>query len=317
MPMRYLLAGGLLLLLGGSEVWAQEVPLAPLHLSGAPVIIPQLLPSLEVQLPKDPPPWQLDLMSKFSASQAAYSNWTEGGLSTLALTGHLRARADRVTSNWEHHYDVRLALGIIQQDTFTVRKAADQIHVTGVLEYRGSGFFKTFHPTIVADLRTQFISGFNYEEDPLGLGRTPPVEVSDFLAPGTLTQTVGLTYDGIPWITQRLSVGTKEVVVIDKALRPLYNVPSDRVVRYEAGVRSTTEIDKQLTERVHLSSSLGLFAAFNKANVPDLIWESLLALQFNEWLSVDLEVAALYDRDISKELQVKEVFSIGASVELL
>lgn len=314
--MRCLLAGGLLLLFGVSSVWAQEVPLAPLHLPGAPIIVPQALPA-EEQSSEEPPRWRVDLMSKLSASQAAYSNWTEGGLSTLALTGYLRARADRVTPNWEHHYDVRFGLGIIQQDTFAVRKAADQIHMTGVLEYRGSGFFQTFHPTIAVDLRTQFISGFNYEEDPLELGRTPPVEVSDFLAPGTLTQTIGLTYDSDSWFTQRLSVGTKEVVVIDKSLRPLYNVPPDRVARYEAGVKSTTEISKQLSERIHLSSTLGLFAAFNKANVPDLIWESLLALQFNKWLSVDLEVAALYDRDISEAVQVKEVFSIGASVELL
>lgn len=260
--------------------------------------------------------WTGDLVGTLRASQAAYRNWTGGGLSTLAMTLDVQGRLVGATTHWKQRYDLRLTLGVIQQDTFAVRKASDRVRLKGVLKYRGAGFFETFNPTLALDLRTQLIAGYNYEKDPLGLERTPPVEVSDFFAPATLTQTIGLTYDPGTWYTQRLSIGTKEVIVIERRLRPLYGLAPGTAVHVEAGVESTTRIRYRFSERVYFESTLGLFAAFNK-DLPDLIWENLLQLQFNGWLSVDLEMIALYDGEISQALQIKEVLAIGASIELI
>lgn len=274
----------------------------------APTVLPELLP---------PPPWTFDVLGKLNASQAAYHNWTEGGLNTLAFTTVLNGQATRKSRNWKQTHTADFALGFIQQDTLTIRKADDRLRLSSSLQYRGNGFFRTFNPTIAASLRTQFLAGFNYDENPFPDERSLPVEVSDFLAPATLTQSVGLTYEPGPWLSQRLSLGAKEVLVTDRALRGLYGLPSSDGLRYEAGVESTTELDREFFEDVHVQSSLRLFAAFNREDVPDMLWENLVSLKFNEWLSLDFELATLYDGDVTQALQVREAISLGASIKML
>lgn len=300
----------------GASAQAQVAPLRPV---GGPdtLRIPERLPRVVAAPPLEPSPWEETLVGKLSASQAAYRNWTEGGLSTLALTGDVQGDLERSSGSWHQSHSTSLRLGFIQQDTLKLRKASDRLRLSSTLEYRGTGFFETFSPTLTASLRTQFAPSYNYDEDPFEEGREPPVETSDFLAPGTFTQTIGLTYDPVPWFTQRLSIGAKEVIVVEQRLRTLYDVEADGLGRYEAGIESVTEIDRELFERVRLQSSLELFAAFNKPDVPDMIWENMLVLQFNSWISIDIELAMLYDRNISTALQVKEVLSLGASIEIL
>lgn len=260
------------------------------------------------------PAWNVDVIGKLSGSQAGYRNWQEGGINTLAVTTGLDAKARRTVGNWAQTHEARLAFGLVKQEQSEVRKADDLIRLSAALQYAGAGFFRTFNPTIAIAARSQFAAGFNYDKNPFtGDTRPPPVKVSDFFSPATFTQTVGLAYDPAPWFKQRFGLAAKETVVRIERLRPLYGVPSDRSVRMEVGMESKTEFDREVVENVRLKSSLGLFAAFNKPDLPDLIWENLVAMKVNAWLGVNLEFAALYDRDVSRALQMKEVLSVGVS----
>jgi hypothetical protein len=268
--------------------------------------------------------WDLALSSKVSASQAAYSNWTEGGISTLAFTGGVNGKANRTTRRWEQTYDLRLALGFIQQDTLDVRKADDLIKLGAALQYEGDGFFDRFNPTVAATARTQFAGGYNYDEVPsvlapaVGADARPPVKVSDFMSPGVFTETVGLAYDPRPWFTQRFGLSSKQTVVAIQRLRPLYGLDADNQARIEAGLSATTEFDREVFKNVRLKSTLGLFSAFNQVDaLPDATFENIVTMQVNEWLGVDFELTTLYDRDVSDALQVKEVLSVGLTFVLI
>ena len=263
--------------------------------------------------------WDVTLTSKLSTTQAAYSNWTEGGINTLAFSAGLSGKAHRRTTRWEQTYDLRLAFGFIRQDSF--RKADDLIELAAALQYEGDGFFATFNPTVAADARTQFAAGFNYDEGPDELQRedapdpNPPVKVSAFMSPGTFTQTVGLTYDPRPWLTQRFGPSAKETVVTIERLRPIYGLALGAPVRFEAGLASTTKLDREVFENVRLKSTLGLFSALagGGSATPDVRFENIVTMQVNEWLGVDFEFTALYDQEISDAAQVKEVLSVGVT----
>ncbi len=262
--------------------------------------------------------WDVDLSGRLAASQAAYHNWTEGGINTLALTSSLSGTARYRTARWEQHHALRLGYGIIQQDTLAVRKAEDLISLTSALKYLGGGFFQTFNPTLATSARTQFAPGYNYDEVPPELeGRTLPVKVSDFLSPGTFTQSVGLTYDPAPWFSQRLGLAVKETVVLIDRLRPVYGLDPNSAVRVEAGLESVTRVDREIFQNVRLQSELSLFAAFNQVDLPDFIWANIVTMQVNPWLGVNFEVTTLYDRDVSRDLQFKEVLSVGMTVVLI
>ena len=262
--------------------------------------------------------WNPNVVSRLSASQAAYSNWQEGGLNTVAITASIDGSLERQkVEAWKQSYQVRLVLGAVKQDTLAFRKADDVIRLSASIQNAGKGFFKTYSPTLAVELRTQFAPGLNYDKNPFEGAKEVPVKVSDFFAPAIFQESIGLTYNLGEWFNQRLGVAGKETIIHLQRLRPLYGLDRDNAVRFELGLESHTELDREVFENVHVNSALSLFAAFNKANVPDMLWESSIAMEVNTWLGVNLEFVTLYDRDISRRIQFKEVFSLGFSFAMI
>ncbi|MEX1054593.1 MAG: DUF3078 domain-containing protein [Rhodothermales bacterium] len=261
--------------------------------------------------------WDSEAFGKLNLSQAGYQNWTEGGINSLASSASITAKAVHNAPNWIQTYESRLAIGVVKQDTLDFRKSEDLIRIDGSVLYEGEGLLKVFNPTAAVNARTQFAPGFNYEENPFGDARRPPVKVSDFLAPATITESVGFTYSSDWGFHQRLGVAAKETIIRIRELRVLYGQDLDESVRFELGFESHTGIDREIVRNVRLKSTLRLFASFNMDELPDALWENLLIMKVNDWLSADFEFVSLIDRDISDAVQVKEVLSIGFSVALL
>lgn len=272
---------------------------------------------VEIEVPEDGS-WNASLTGKLSGSQAAYNNWQEGGLNTLAITSSIDGKAVRGGDHWIQTYELRLAFGLVQQDTLEVRKSDDLIRLGAGLQYRGEGFLQTFRPTIAAALRTQFASGFNYDKDPFGQERTPPVKTSEFFSPATITQSLGLTYEPAPWVSTRLGIAGKETVVLEDDLRPLYDVSLDRSVRAEGGIESETTVDREIVTNVRYQSRLNLFQALTGNREPlDVLWENVVTMKVNSWLNVGFEYVMLFDANRSDDVQIKEVLSVGIAFVLI
>ena len=261
--------------------------------------------------------WSPEVVGRLAGSQVGFQNWAEGGVNTLAFSVGVDGKTERDRGGWQQKIAGKLSFGLVKQDTLSFRKAEDLIRFSVTLNYNGNGFLDKIHPTIAFQARTQFASGFNFVKNPFGDGRTPPVKVSAFMSPGTFTQSVGMTYQVRPWISQRLGVGAKETVVTLAKLRRLYNLDPKESVRYEVGLEAFTDFDKELFKNVFVKSTLGLFAAFNTPESPDLIWENVVNMKVNSWLQVNLEWSVLYDKDVSTKAQLKEVFSVGISYHIL
>lgn len=261
----------------------------------------------------DPAKWMPLLVGKLAGSQAGFQNWAEGGVNTLALSLGLDGRAERTRNGWMQKHEVRLSFGLVKQDTLDFRKAEDLIRLSTTIKRTGDGILKKLQPTIAFLARSQIAPGFNFDKNPFKDGQSPPVKVSDFLSPGTFTQSIGMTYLFRPFLSQRLGIAAKETVVMIEKLRTLYNIDPDKSMRLEMGLEAYTSFDKEIVKNVVLKSALGIFAAFNKLESPDFIWESILNMKVNPWLNVNFEWAVFFDDDISKRAQLKEVLSIGVS----
>lgn len=257
--------------------------------------------------------WESDVAAKFNISQASFRNWTEGGVNTLSSSSQFLSKIVRTTQNWSETFEARLGFGVVKQDTLNLRKADDIIRLLATVKYHGQGFFRKFNPTTSAGLRTQFAPGFNYERNPFEDDQSLPVKVSDLFSPATFTQSLGLTYSASWGFRQRLGVAAKETVVLIERFRQLYGVTPDQPVRFQLGAESLTEIDREIFRNVELKSSLGLFAAFNQEDLPDMLWENVVVMKVNKWLSADFELVTLFDRDLSDRVQLKESLSIGFS----
>ncbi|MEM1096464.1 MAG: DUF3078 domain-containing protein [Bacteroidota bacterium] len=261
-----------------------------------------------------PEGWQTGLIGKAALAQVGFQNWNEGGVNSLSVSTGIDGSAKKTSGRLEQVHEMRLAYGLIKQGDEDLRKAEDLISIKSSWLYQGEDFFARFKPTFGATLRTQFYEGLNFDTNPFdGDDREPPVKVSDLFAPATLTQALGLTYAPKPWINQSLGIAAKETIVTIERLRTLYAVDADKSVRFEVGVEAVTNVDKQLMENINYKSTLRLFAAYNQTGAPDLLWENLIAMKVNEWISVNFELTTLYDADITKKLQLKEVLTVGLS----
>lgn len=268
----------------------------------------------------EPHPWTYELGTRFSGSQAAYSNWQEGGIGSVSLTASLDGEAQRATERLAQLYRGTFRMGFINQEGEPLRKSEDVLRLQMALRYIGDDFFKTFNPTFASALRTQFVKGFNFSEDPFDddVERETPVLVSNFLAPAFFTQSLGLTYDPAPWYTLRFGGATKQTIVKDQELRPLYDVPTDNLLRFEAGAEMNNVLDIRIMENVRWRSTLNIFFSFNEVETPpDVTWENNVSMRVNDWLSTELEFVALFNENVSDAVQMKEVLSVGITFDLL
>lgn len=268
--------------------------------------------------------WDYELNGKISVSQAAYKDWQEGGLNSLAFTTSLDGALERKGDQWAQAHSLRLVLGFIDQENREIRKSEDLIRVQGNFQYQGDGFFKLFTPTLAGGLRTQFANGFSYSENLYpdeGHPRSdaePPVQTSAFFAPATFTEALGLTYQPVEQFSMRLGAASKQTIVTEPDFRVLYGVDPDDPVRVEAGGQFVSMLDQRLSDNVRYRSQLSVFFAVNQLdNLPDVIWENVVNLEVNDWLTTDLEFVAVYDEDTTRALQIKEVISVGLSLSIL
>ena len=138
-------------------------------------------------------PWNIDLVSRLAASQTGFQNWAEGGANTLASEVSIESKIDRKTETWVQTHEVRMAVGVIKQDTLDLRKATDEIRIRSSFVYSGDGMFAKVKPTIASEISTQFAAGYNYTKNPFEGQDALPARVSGFFAPATFVQTLGFT----------------------------------------------------------------------------------------------------------------------------
>lgn len=289
------------------------------------------LPFASAQAQSDEPAdttegFQYELTGRFSGSQAAYRNWQEGGLNTLSFGATLDGVAEEDDGRWQQRHDARLAFGLLtteaDEEGEPIRKTDDLIRAESNFRYAGSGFFRRFKPTLSARVRTQFAKGFDYTENPFSeeplASREPPVQTSAFLAPGTFVETLGLTYAPKDWYTVSLSAASKQTVVREEDLRVLYDVDPDRLARVEAGAEIAATVDRQLAENVRYQSSATVFYAVGQIEEPpDALWENYITMRINSWLTTNFEFVALFDENTSNAIQLKEVLSVGVTVDFI
>ncbi len=265
--------------------------------------------------------WRSSLVASLTGNQASFSNWQEGGVSALAATGEVDGAFDRVVGSVLTTQELRLALGVLRQDTLALRKALDVARYAVTAELASD---RPFRPAVSATARTQFAPGYDYAPtaaDYPSLVVVPGQElkVSDAFAPLVLSQTAGVAYRPGNGFVGRVGLGLKETVVAIERLRPVYGNALDESVRVEAGLDAELTLERPLVENVRLRSRLAAFQGFGQigSEAPDVLFENGLVLKVNDLLNVRLEAAALYDADVSADVQLREVLSVGLSLGLL
>ncbi len=253
--------------------------------------------------------WNHSLVSGLNLTQVAFTDWAQGGENALAWALSLEGKSvnDLEKSNWSNSY--KFAFGQARLGSLGLRKTDDKIDLETILTYK---FGVYINPYAAATLKSQFAQGYKYD----AAGNKTPV--SKFFDPGYLTQSVGAGYQPMPEIKTRIGAALREIFTsqfIGYADDP--TTTAIEKTRVDGGLESVTEVEWKMDDTILFTSKLELFAPFKAIDEIVVRNDNTIAASVNKYITVNLNVQLINEKQISPRTQIKETLSIGLTYRLL
>jgi hypothetical protein len=245
-------------------------------------------------------------------NQGALSNWVAGGeQNVFGINGIFNYAVNyKMGKNiWDNYFDI--ALGFQNATSFKkFRKIDDRIDITS--KY-GRQLSKKWYYGILFNFNSQALPGYNYSTD-------PPTKISSFLSPGKILLSPGFDFRPNDKFSVFMSPATVRWVL--KRDEDFYNVAkfgvdSAKKVNTEFGAFITAKYKAAITKWATYTGRLDLFSNYrrNPQNI-DVLMNNLLTMSFTKNFATNLSVDLLYDDDVLKKLQLKEILGIGLTMKL-
>ncbi len=266
--------------------------------------------------------WTKKGLLNINFANVGLSNWVGGGQNAISLSTIFSYAATRKTNKYSWRNNINFGYGIVKQEGFDeIRKTDDQLVVS--TQYDRIFKNKKWSATALLDLKTQFTTGFEYAEDPLKPGEEIANKISQFLAPGYLIFSTGVSYNTDSKNKKTKFAATlsgttlKSTFVLDENLsdQGFYGVEAGEKVRIELGANFTSLFTTVLMENVDFRTTLNLFSNYENLAVIDINWEVLLAMKINKYLNASFATNLIYDQDTgfieTSITQFKHTLNIG------
>jgi len=245
-------------------------------------------------------------------NQGALNNWAAGGeQSVFGINGIFNYTINyrNGKNTWDNYFD--LALGLQNASSFgKFRKIDDRIDITSKYGYQVS---KKWYAAFLANFNSQALPGYDYSV-------IPNTKISSFLTPGKILLAPGFDYR--PGSKFSLFMSPVSIRWILKRDADFYTISKFGVAAYkksnsEIGAFLSAKYSTALSKWATYTSRLDLFSNYkhNPQNV-DLLMNNLLTMKFSKSFSTNLSLDLLYDDDVIKRLQLKEILGIGLTLNL-
>ncbi len=245
--------------------------------------------------------WKSRGLGSVTLSQVSLTNWAAGGQNSASVNGVVSLSADRMKDRgkWENSLDI--AYGLIKQGTKDPDKSDDKFNLVTKYSYRINKNGKKWFFNGLFDFRSQFDEGFDPEDD--------STLISDFLAPGYLTTSFGISYDPSKKLSFSYQPFTGKFTIVriqeladkgDYGVDPATRDADGNIITPGKNVRGEFGSffrAKYLAES--FESRLELFSSYNEnfGNV-DVNWQNTLVVKVTKVLSTNFFSQLIYDDDI-------------------
>ncbi len=256
--------------------------------------------------------WDQSWVASLNGSQAAYNNWSQGGVSSISGTGSSMFTLMYKKGLFSYGFRANLKYGQSNVKGEGVRKTDDVIHIRNRFNYllKEDGTLSGYG---AIGFRSQFDKGYEYSTE----DGVPNALISDFLSPAYLNQGIGLAYEPGSAITFEAGLGLKQTIVTNDSLASVYGLEPGETIKGEGGLTTGINFEKEIFENILYTSNLETFTNFLiPISETDVMWANELVGQINSLVSASLQFELRYDNDFSSEVQVKQVLSAGISVNL-
>jgi Protein of unknown function (DUF3078) len=237
--------------------------------------------------------WKFRKETSFILSQAALSNWVQGGDNSISTSLDATCYADynNVSLKLSSNNFIRLNLGFLKTGGIPLRKNIDLLETNSKFNHKAFG--KVDFSAIVL-FKTQLAPGYDY-------GSEPAVLVSKFMNPAVLTVGLGLDYKPYKALSLNFSpVSFKATWVTDTAHidQTKYGIASNRKSLIEPGASLMITNELKPLKTVSIINRLQLFTNYihNPQNV-DVDWEMITSASLNWFTEVRLDTHLIFDDD--------------------
>jgi len=272
--------------------------------------------------------WKFEGRSRLNMNTVILSDWADGGESSLsgATYFNLMIKYEKDDFKFENYFNTAYGMQLYRYSNS--RKSEDKVQFTSSVAHQ---FQKKWFYNAQLEFKSQYTKGYKYPND--------SVAVSDWLAPGYLTLSLGVENKSIDGLSIFVSpMAGKLIFVMDQDLADegRYGVkkavkdadgnilkPGENV-KAELGINVKVRYRKELFKNIDLSTYLVLYNNYadynpsNRWNI-DVDWETLFDFTINKYFVANLYLHLIYDNDITSpiyEVQDGERVKTGDSVKL-
>ncbi len=263
------------------------------------------------QTKKDTTYWVNDFKGGLNFNQAAFSgNWKAGGVNSVALGTVVAGRANYAKDRWGWDNEIELLFGVVKNEGQSVRKSNDRIYLDSKVGYKISKNWGAYFST---NFLSQFSKGYEYDGDE---NRTL---ISDWMAPGFLTTSLGFEYKPNQEFNLRIGpFSPRFTFVTNDAIAA--NVPENYGVTPGENLRAEwfafqlfATWDKDFTENFNLKSRYQMYANYETLafDTIDHRLDITLTANITQLINVTFTNINLYDIDQDAGIQYSQGLALG------
>lgn len=256
--------------------------------------------------------WSKSIDGTLNLTEATFSqNWRAGGLNSLAALGTINAKTDYERYDVSYTNELQAQYGLAEQKTQGLRKTADRIYLDSKFAIKIKNPFYLF---TAVNFQSQFADGYNYITNAAGIAVRE--KVSGFLAPGYLTESLGLEYKPDNSFSLRFGFGSfRQTFVIDttlyKSVSGNYGVAVGQRTSTQAAFQLIANFDKNIAKNLHLKTLFQFFESYSTNTNTSCRFDVSLTAKINKMLDVNFMGTGLYDRSQDSRIQFTQFLSLG------
>ena len=250
-----------------------------------------------------------------NANQASFSDsWNAGGVNSLALSGLVWHKSDYTRDRFNFVSELDLRYGKVWNKNQLPKKNNDRIFWDNKIAHRFTDKWSIYFSLT---FESQFDVVYRYGKDKVSGEEIIIDTVSAFMAPGYLTESLGIEYK-LKTFSLRLGTGTaRQTFLLDDRIAPklgekeVYGVQPGRRFRNDLAFQITANWDKNLSNNLNLKARYNLFADYKDVTDPDQRLDVTLTAKITKLVSVTANGVMFYDSQQNSKIQFSQALAMG------
>lgn len=253
--------------------------------------------------------WRKWITFGINVNQSAFSNnWAAGGVSSLALGGNFDYKTEYNKAPFDYTGELIMIYGTIASRGQIAKKTNDRLFWDNKFSSQLSKKWFFFGSVT---FESQFAKGYSYP------ATGSPLLISEFMAPGYVTESVGFEFKPDKFFDLRIGTGTARQTFVQntsiyKNLTANYGVEAGKTFKNELAFQIVSTYDKDIMQNLHLNARYLCFIPYGKGliNIDHRLDATFLA-KVNRLINVSLTGTALFDNDTNSRIQATEGLALG------